>query len=116
MILHNLGSVCYLDLDTVDYTCTLPAYMRRDTTTLLKEVTQTPAKMSRKCCTSWKSLCCSLKPETNLALMLCLVFYLYVCLGGALFLLLEGQADTPNKQQEEIKKLAVSSLFESHYT
>ncbi|XP_065061899.1 potassium channel subfamily K member 15-like [Rhopilema esculentum] len=47
----------------------------------------------------WKFRCCcscrgfSLKPETNLALVLCLVFYLYVCLGGALFLLLEGQGD-----------------------
>eukprot|EP00794_Sanderia_malayensis_P004670 gene4670-5279_t len=42
--------------------------------------------------------CCScrgfsLKPETNLALILCLVFYLYICLGGALFLLLEGQTE-----------------------
>ena len=47
---------------------------------------------------------CSLKPETNLALMLCLVFYLYICLGGALFLLLEGQGDTTNKLKKEIRK------------
>ena len=78
--------------------------MKRDTTTLLKEVTQAPAKMSRKCCTSWRSVRCSLKPETNLALMLCLVFYLYICLGGALFLLLEGQGDTTNKLKKEIRK------------
>ena len=42
--------------------------------------------------------------------MLCLVFYLYICLGGALFLLLEGQAETPEKpetQQQRMKQLMV---------
>ena len=95
-------------IDSVDYPATTSAFMKRDTTTLLKEVTQAPAKMSRKFCTSWKSVSCSLKPETNLALMLCLVFYLYICLGGALFLLLEGQGDTTDKPKEEMRKLVVS--------
>lgn len=53
--------------------------------------------VSIKCRTACQSCCCRLKPETNLALMLCLVFYLYICLGGALFLLLEGQADPTTK-------------------
>lgn len=95
-------------IDSVDYPATTPAFMKQDTTTLLKVVTQAPAKMSRRFYTSWKSVYCSLNPEANLALMLCLVFYLYVCLGGAVFLLLEGQGDTTDKPKEEMRKLAVS--------
>ncbi|XP_004206962.1 two pore potassium channel protein sup-9 [Hydra vulgaris] len=52
-----------------------------------------------------------LKPETNLALMMCLVFFIYICLGGALFLLLEGQSDSKLTQtafEKLIKRLNFS--------
>ncbi|XP_066935191.1 potassium channel subfamily K member 15-like [Clytia hemisphaerica] len=70
--------------------------MSREHTNLLREATEKRRNMSVKCRSFCRTSCCRLKPETNLALMLCLVFYLYICLGGALFLLLEGQAETPD--------------------
>ena len=88
--------------------------MARERTNLLREATEKRRSMSVKCRALCRFSCCSLRPETNLALMLCLVFYLYICLGGALFLLLEGQAETPDKpdiHRDRMKKLMVSLQF-----
>ena len=84
--------------------------MPRERENFLKDVKERRLRsVSIKCRTTCQSCCCRLKPETNLALMLCLVFYLYICLGGALFLLLEGQADPsikPIQRNEKLKKIA----------
>ena len=85
--------------------------MARERTNLLRDATEKRRSISVKCRALCRISCCRLKPETNLALMLCLVFYLYICLGGALFLLLEGQAETPERpdiHRDRMKKLMVS--------
>lgn len=78
--------------------------MKREKTTLLREAVRVRS-MTTKCRASCRTNCFRLKPETNLALMLCLVFYLYICLGGALFLLLEGRAEAPDKTLKERERL-----------
>ena len=83
--------------------------MSREHTNLLQHDIR--RNMSAKCRSFCRISCCRLKPETNLALMLCLVFYLYICLGGALFLLLEGQAEAPenpNIHRDRMQGLVVS--------
>jgi len=112
------GSVCRLSLKRNNETAsrqedTIVVSMTRERTNLLREATEkrTIGKMSLKCRAICRVSCCRLKPETNLALMLCLVFYLYICLGGALFLLLEGQAEAPTNPdvpRDRLKKLMVN--------
>lgn len=112
------GSIC--NIDDIDCPPSVPItnshstptskdhLMKRERTSLLKEATDKRRTMVIKCRALCRTSCCSLKPETNLALMLCLVFYLYICLGGALFLLLEGQAEAPEQPKKEMKALLVS--------
>ena len=81
--------------------------MKRDMKTLLKGngLKRRTTLNCGMCNMNWIRL----KPETNLALMMCLVFYLYICLGGALFLLLEGQSES-KVTQTAFDKLIVSSF------
>lgn len=76
------------------------------TRSLLNDVPSQPRQESSLMtkCRMCRVPCCRLKPETNLAMMMCLVFYLYICLGGALFLLLEGQNTLLEDQQRKFDK------------
>ena len=124
------GSICHLDninsslkrnndtKSTKQQETTIPESMTRERTNLLREAAEkrTVSKMSVKCRAICRISCCRLKPETNLALMLCLVFYLYICLGGALFLLLEGQAEAPTNPdvpRDRLKKLMVKQIHKT---